>query len=320
MPTEEYGPHDAVVGDRREALISRYADRLALAEGMSADEARRYTEHLYAAADPLVLVSRGQVWRIHRPDPHSLRETLGVGPGEELTVAQDELVAGYLVVCEGGLEVNVSTYLPRYHLAEWPAQFRPEDPPPSPPAPMEPPESETDVDAEPPWDPRQACVLVSRQDVRWGTPGGEYRPILAPCYTVQEGKHRTTGVINHFTFADIPALIALHLEDYRSGWAPWRADYTPGPQGPIDYFNELGDGPRETDLDVAAYMGWWLWRRYCTDAVATLGGKLDDWQVSSMWAPTHADKVLELYRYADPRVELPPDHPLAQCEGQGTLS
>jgi hypothetical protein len=299
-----------VIGpERRERLISRYADGLVLTHGMSVNAARRYATELVDDADPGAVLRVGQTWT--QRDGRSL-------PGAELILSVREksyTVAGFtddgmVEVGDGALHLGAHLFTQMW-LTAWPDTITLDDEPQPPADPL--PEPEDDDEQGERLDPRNLWVMASRcrED---GLPLGEGLPLLAAHYRAVNWK-KPEYEPSYGNALDVPAYLNEHLADYRAGWPDFRAQFKPGEW--LDYFN--GFGGCEADIAVAAYLGRWLWQRVRSDVVAEYGGTVDGFDVMFPWAPYYADAVLEAAPYAHPEWRIPPDHRLAQCDGQDSL-
>lgn len=301
-----------VIGpDRRERLIARYADRLSLTFGMTMPAARRYAQELVDDADPGAVLAIGQTW--------SQRDGKTI-PGSELIKSVREksyTVAGFtddgmVVVGDGKLHLGTHLFTSMW-LTAWPdtCDLDEEPQPPQEPLPAE--DDGDNSDEGDRLDPRNLWVMVSRcrED---GLPIGEGLPLLGVHYRAVNWK-KPEYEPSYGNALDIPAYLDEHLADYRAGWSDFQAEFAGGDW--LDYFN--GFGACETDLAVAAYLGRWLWQRVRSDVVTEYGGTVDGYDVMFPWAPYYADAVLDAAPYAHPEWEIPADHRLAQCEGQGSL-
>lgn len=311
MTTERARLALMVIGpERRDRLITRYADRLSLTYGMTAESARRYTEGLADDADPAVLLAVGQTWS--QPDGKIL-------PGGELfgfAAAGSYTIVGFTgdgMVSVGDGTVHLGAHLFRgMWLTSWPDTFTLEDEPEPPQQPIaEQPDKPTE--GEPDFDPRVLWVMAhrSRED---GLPIGEGLPLLGDHYRAVNWR-KPEYEPSFGNALDVPAYLEEHLADYRAGWPDFQNEFAGGDW--LDYFNHLG--ACETDLAVAAYLGRWLWQRVRSDVVTEHGGTVNDYDVMFPWAPCYADLVLEVAQYAHPEWEIPADHRLAQCDGQADL-
>lgn len=309
-----------VIGpDRRRKLIERYADGLVLKYGMTLAAASRYATAVYEVADPLMLLSVGQVWA---------RRGCGPMPGDTIADLhgreRDEAVtvtgfAGDMVEVGKGRMINYCAFAGMW-LVSWPQDYQLDDDRPAPPA--EPiagrsPESAGGEDGggKPEFDPRTAWFLVHRTDDR-GISTGEGIPLLGQHYRARNWKKPEYEPC-YGNALDIVDYLAEHLADYRAGWSDFTA--TRDVRGEwFGYFNEFDDGC-ECGIELAAYLGHWLWRRVAADVVREYGGKADDYEVMTMWSPGKADIILAAAPYADPEWRIPPGHRLAQCDGQESL-
>ena len=138
-------------------------------------------------------------------------------------------------------------------------------------------------------------------------------PMLSPHYRSHPGKCGNCYVVT----LDVPAYLATHLVNYRAGWPDFLEQWKP--EEAWLHFNELDGEGCDVAVEVAAYMGHWPRNAARGDVVREHGGNVGDYDVAFPWGTSHADAVLAVCPLADPRSELPPDHPAAQCDGQGTL-
>lgn len=300
-----------VIGpDRREKLVIRYADGLSLAHGMTMVAARRYAQELVDEADPGAVLAIGQTW--------SQRDGKAIPGGELIRSVREEsyTVAGFtddgmVVVGDGRLHLGTHLFTGMW-LTAWPDTFTLDDEPQPPQAELPDDEDDDQGDRER-FDPHNLWIVAhrTRED---GLPLGEGLPLLGADYRAVNWK-KPEYEPSYGNALDIPAYLDANLDDYRAGWADFRAQYDGGNW--LDYFNGLGGG--EADLAVAAYLGRWLWQRVRSDVVHEYGGTVNDFDVMFPWAPYYADGVLEAAPYAHPEWEIPSDHRLAQCEGQGSL-
>ncbi|MFG1683546.1 hypothetical protein ACGFNP_25480 [Nonomuraea sp. NPDC049269] len=303
-----------VIGpERRDRLISRYADGLVLTHGMSMNAARRYATELVDDADPGAVLSIGQTWS--QRDGRSL-------PGGELILSVREksyTVAGFtddgmVEVGDGSLHLGAHLFAGMW-LTGWPDTYTlADDEAQAPQAALpEPGEGDETPAGEDRFDPRSLWVMAHRSDEN-GLPLGEGLPLLTAHYRAVNWK-KPEYEPSYGNALDVPAYLDEYLADYRAGWPDFRAQFKPGEW--LDYFNGLGGC--ETDIAVAAYLGRWLWQRVRSDVVHEYGGTVDGFDVMFPWAPYYADAVLEAAPYADPEWEIPSDHRLAQCDGQRSL-
>lgn len=307
-----------VIGpDRRERLITRCADRIAIAHGITADAARRYATDQVNDAIPHAILSVGQTWS--QRDGQSL-------PSAELSRSAQErafTVAGFtddgmVSVNDGKLHLGVHLF-ERMLLTAWPDTYTLIEEPQPPQATLPPPEEETtsdeDDEDEERFDPHQLWVMVhrARED---GLPIGEGIPLLGDHYQAQNWK-KPEYEPSYANALDVPAYLNEHLDDYRAGWPDFQAQYKHSTDSWLSYFNHLG--ACDCDAIVAAYLGRWLWQRIRADVVAEYGGTVDGYDVMFPWAPYYADAVLEAAPYAHPEWDIPTDHRLAQCDGQADL-
>jgi hypothetical protein len=309
-----------VIGEeRREQLIARYADRLVLKFGMRPGPARRYAEGLVDAAEPGAVLAAGQVWskpdgvktkgeelfRFLRDKTYTIEGFGQPGPSNQIMVK----------VSEGGwYAVHV---FERWWLTGWPEEHGVDVKPQPPGAPLpddtDPPDDDTDEDREV-YAPRSVWFMVNR--VKDGLSVGEGLPLLSAPYRACNW-HKPEYDPSYGNALDVVAYLETHLADYRAGWPDYRAQWKTR-ESVWAAFNELDSGC-ECDIRVAAYLGYWLWQRVRSDVVTEYGGTVDDYDVMHMWGPSKADIILAAAPYADPEWEIPPDHPLAQCQGQTGL-
>ncbi|MFF4417042.1 hypothetical protein ACFYY8_31360 [Streptosporangium sp. NPDC001559] len=303
-----------VIGpERRERLIVRYADGLSLRYGMAMEAARRYATGLVDDADPAAILAVGQVWSErdgHKP--HGLEFFRSDDDTSyEVSGFTDD---GMVMVGDGSLHLGVDLFA-RMWLTAWPDTYTLVDEPQPPSAESPQPDQEADESdaAEGRFDPRKLWVMVSRvrED---GLPFGEGLPLLGTHYRAVNWK-KPEYEPSYGNALDVPAYLAEHLADYRAGWPDFLSQFEAGDW--LSYFNELGSC--ECDLEVAAYLGRWLWQRVRSDVVTEYGGTVADYDPMLPWAPHYADAVLEVAPYADPEWDIPVDHPLAQCDGQTSL-
>lgn len=310
---------DIVIGpERRTKLIERYADGLALKYGMSVEAARRYAGDVYESADPVMLLSVGQVWarREGKPLPSdTISDLLGRQRDDTFTVTGFE---GYMVEVGKGRLTNSHAFADMW-LVSWPEEYQLDDAQPAPPA--EPirqdlPESKTDDDGEPQFDPRAVWFLIHRTNEQ-GISTGEGIPLLGRHYRAQNWKKPEYEPC-YGNALNVVDYLAEHLTDYRAGWPEFTATRDIRREW-FGYFNELDDAGCECGIELAAYIGHWLWQRVRSDVVTEYGGTVDDYEVVQMWSPSKADVILAAAPYADPEWQIPADHPLSQCEGQESL-
>jgi hypothetical protein len=306
---------DMVIGpERRERLINRYADQLALKYGMDALAARRYATSVYEAGATEMLLAVGQVW--------AKREGYEL-PAEQLFIAATGkregayTVAGFqgaMVDVGHGTAINYTLFANMW-LVAWPEEHQlPKD------------EvwlgygadgaTDGDVlaDRGVSVDP-EAFGVIAQREAEFGKPMPEWLPLIGGFYQAAN-IHLPQHPPCYVNVLDIPAYLDHHLADYRAGWSDFRDQYRPGDG--VEYFNAY-EAPCECDSIVAAYLGHWLWQRVRADAASEYGGNVGDYMVMFEWAASHADAVLAVAPYADPAWELPADHRLAQCDGQGSL-
>ena len=312
--------HMVIGPERAEKIIAQEADRWALRWGKPLDQARRYIENCYQEAHAATIVRIGQVWG--RRDGKEM-------PGDAFASLTGQERSDTVTVHAFDGDMVQTTLKPQawtnicmfdgLWLVAWPEEYDLADTLPEPPS-----EPITDLEGEESgeeekFDPRALFVLVHRE--------GSYEPGKLTAYLPLLGEHYTARNMvkpeyepSYGNLLDVPAYLAEHLADYRSGWSDWLDQFTGvnKPEQWIDFFNEL-DGGCECAIEVAAYLGWWLWQRVRSDVVSEHGGTVDDYAVTIMWSPGKADVVLEAAPYADPEWEIPPDHPLVQCDGQDSL-
>ncbi|MGR6921197.1 hypothetical protein ACU635_43735 [[Actinomadura] parvosata] len=305
-----------VIGpDRRERLISSYADRLSLTHGMTAAAARRYATELVDDADSGAILRIGQTWT--QRDGDSL-------PGAEISSSLQEksyTVVGFtddglVSVGDGNLHLGAHLFA-RMWLTAWPPEHTLIEEPQAPQAALAPPEEEvTGGDDEERFDPHQLWVMAHRASTD-GLPRGEGLPLLGEDYQAVNWR-KPEYEPSYGNVLDIPAYLGKYLTDYRAGWPDFRAQFQhQRGANVLTYFNTLGGC--ECDIAVAAYLGHWLWQRARSDVVTQYGGTVDDYDVMFMWGPFMADAVLEVALYAHPDWAIPADHPLARCDGQADL-
>lgn len=301
-----------VIGsDRRDRLISRYADGLSLAWGMTQVAARRYATGLVDEAVPGAVLAIGQTWS--QRDGDAL-------PGAELIRSVREklyTVAGFtddglVSVNDGKLHLNARLF-ERMWLTAWPDTYTLIDEPQPPQATLPLPEEETTEDDGERFDPHNLWIMAMRERED-GLPLGEGLPLLGDHYRAVNWK-KPEYEPSYGNALDVPAYLAEHLADYRAGWPDFRDQFDRGNW--LDHFNELGGC--DVDVAVAAYLGRWLWERVRADVVNEYGGTVDNFTVMFPWAPYYADAVVEAAPYSHPEWEIPSDHRLAQCDGQAEL-
>ncbi|MEV0236929.1 hypothetical protein [Nonomuraea sp. NPDC050786] len=304
-----------VIGpERRERLITHYADGLSLAHGMSAAAARRYATELVDDADPGAVLRIGQTWTQRDGEKLPGGDVFRFAGEKSYTVVgftDDGLVS----VGDGKFHLNARLFRNMW-LTAWPEEYTLIEEPQPPQAALPPPEEDAadgGDDDEERFDPRNHWAMVHRcrED---GLPTGEGLPLLGDDYRAVNWKKPEYEPC-YGNALDIPAYLDKYLDDYRAGWPDFLATFKTA--GWLDYFNALG--ACDCDVAVAAYLGRWLWQRVRSDVVAQYGGTVDEYDVMFMWAPFMADAVLEAAPYAHPEWEIPPDHPLAQCDGQADL-
>jgi hypothetical protein len=318
---------DAIVGaDRKRRLIEAAADRWTLyGEFSSNAQALRYAQQTWP--DAAILVARGQVWRRKGP---ARRGDIGVilGRDDETVTIEQVLHAEQMVDVGGGRRLNYMCYLTdRYELIGWHPDFVPGGDNPQPPAASLAPPEEQPTGGEPPFDPRAMFVLVQREAdldayIKARTAGGEagHGPHWMPMTRPYWRSGTTECPVCYFTAIDVVAFIndPVNLANYRAGWPDFLAAFE-HKDAHWNYFNELSWGGFDTDLQVAAYLGQWLFQAIRGDVAREHGGTGADYDTGFMWAGDMADVVLEACPFADPRVDLPADHALAQCDGQESL-
>jgi hypothetical protein len=303
-----------VIGpERRERLIARYADGLSIRYGMTMDAARRYATDLVDDADPAAVLAVGQTW--------AQRDGQTLPGGDLFRFAREKSYTvvgftdeGMVTVNDGGMHLNVRLFSDMW-LAAWPDSHTLVDEPQPPQAALSEPEEagNEDEDGEH-FDPRSLWVMANRTRED-GLPLGEGLPLLGTHYRAVNWR-KPEYEPSYGNGLDVPAYLAEHLADYRTGWPDFRDRFTH--KDSFDYFNALDDGT-EVGLSVSAYLGEWLWQRVRADVVTEYGGTVDDYSVMFQWAPGMADAVIEAAPYAHPEWEIPADHPLAQCDGQISL-
>jgi hypothetical protein len=318
--TRDPAAADAIVGPQRRAqLIEAYADRLVLDIGMSFEQARRYAASIWP--DVTVLIGIGQVWRRIGDARRGDMPPLSGDSTEEVTIEAIDRWSGMVDVGQGR-HLNLTAYLTlRYELVAWPPECPAVPPEPllAPAASLPQPEEQGGSDDEEEFSPHQLFVLAHRNgppqddDGHAERPHGpRWLPILADHF--QSVPTRCPGC--YMVWLDTVAYLRTHLADYRVGWPDWLDLWRPGDVW--EYFNEWGRG-FVTDIEVAAYLGHWLWARIRAHVVAEHGPQEDGYSVVFMWAGHMADAIIDAYPYADPRRELPPDHELMQGPGQLSL-
>ncbi len=307
---------DGIVGSqRRIQLIEAAADRIVLEVGMPWERARAYAASCWP--DIGVLIGVGQVWRrVGERRPGDIGAVMNVDDELVTVTAVDRDQA--MVEVGAGRWLHLYYTLPvRYRLDAWP----PECPatPATPVAPagasLPPPEEQDHSDDEERFDPRAVYVLI-HHDVRddgHAKHGPRWLPMMGDHY--RSRPVRCPGC--YMTTVDTVAYLSAHLLDYRAGWTDFLDQWRPGDAW--NYFNEINATGYDTDTEVASYLGWWLWERVRADVVREHGGTLVDYSVMFMWGGHLADAVIEANPYADPRIELPPDHDLMQGPGQTNL-
>lgn len=310
MTTERARLALIVIGpERREQLIVRYADRLILAHGMTTTAARRYAQELVDDASPGAILAIGQTW--------SLRDGQQI-PGSELFASarrRSHTVVGFtndglVSVGDGKFHLN-PRLLAGMWLTAWPDTYTlAAEPQPSQAPIFETSEQPSDNDQ---FDPRRLWITAHRTNGD-GLPTGEGIPLLSTHYRAVNW--RKPGYPPSYGNAlNVPAYLDEHLADYRAGWSDFRDQFKPREW--LDYFNGLG--ACQADIAVAAHLGRWLWERVRADVVIEYGGTVKDFDVMFPWAPYYADAALEAAPYAHPEWEIPADHRLVQCDGQGGL-
>jgi hypothetical protein len=307
---------EAITGTaRREALIASFADRLVLGWAMTLEQARRHAEQCWPSVE--IVAAPGQVWwKATPPHPGDLGALFG-DPSEELTIVDIDRWSR-MVDVGGGQHVNLEAYLePNFVLAAWPEEFQPGADVPQPPAASLTPVEEEGDDDEDDLDPREMVVLISREaDWKQKTAPSDivaHLPMLSDHWssTPYNTKRPELGYI---AAVDVIAYLQANLANYREGWPDFTEQWRN--EDAWEAFNELSWEGFETDTPVAAYLGDWLWKAIAGDVVREHGGRIDDYQITFMWGGPDADTVIEAYPYADPRAELPVDHPLRQFPGQ----
>lgn len=309
---------DTIVGSQRRAqLVEAAADRIVLEVGMPWDRARGYADSIWP--DITVLIGVGQVWRRIGPQrPSDIGAVLG-HDDEVVTITAIDRREGMVEVGEGRW-LNLHLTLPvRYRLETWPAECPavPPEPVGPPAASCPPPEEQECSDDEEPFNPHGVFVMIHhdvREDNHSARPHGpRWLPMMSEHYRSQPT--RCPGC--YMTTVDTAAYLSANLLDYRAGWPDFADRWRPADAW--GYFNEINSSGYETDTSVAAYLGHWLWERIRADVVREHGGTVTDYTIMFMWGGHLADAVLDANPYADPRVELPPDHDLMQGPGQGSL-
>jgi hypothetical protein len=302
---------DMVIGPkRRERLISRYADQIAIKYGMSDSAARQYATDLYEDGATEMILAVGQVWAKREGFSLPAEQVFNAIRGEREDTFTVAGFTGYMVDVGQGRAINHILFANMW-LVAWPEEYQLAEE-----EPVIDEGSGGDVQAEQEAgiSPQAFGVIVQRQ----GAPGGPmpmWLPLIGGFYQAANihPPHTPPSYVN---ILDIPAYLDHHLADYRAGWPDFRDQYSPS--GPCEYFNAF-EVPCECDVVLAAYLGHWLWQRVRTDAVNEHGGNVGDYQALFEWAASYADLVLAVAPYADPEWELPADHRLAQCEGQESL-
>jgi hypothetical protein len=305
--------HMVIGPERAEKITAQEADGIALKHGMPLDRARKYATSCFDTADTETIIRVGQVWaRDHdgqRLPGDDLVKLLGREPDKTYTVHGFD---GCMVDVGGGHLVNVMQFRSLW-LVAWPESFTLDEEPPQAPATPIADGKEEAPSEEGRFDPHKLWTLSNRR----ASPDGKmppYLPLLGDHYTAVN-IHKPQYEPAYSNVLDVPAYLAEHLADYRAGWDDWR---TQSSGGFLDHFNEFDDGC-ECDIQVAAYLGHWLWQRFRSDVVREHGGTVDEFMVGFGWSPGMADVVLEVAPYADPEWEIPPDHPLALTDGQEAL-
>lgn len=311
---------NTIVGpERREALLMARADRLIIDWGMSADMARRYAEGEWANCEPGVLVSPGQVWELKdgRRDP--LDELLGVRDNVFRIAEVDR--AEQMVGDGSGRRMNYVSYLGQhYRLASWHEEYLPGAENPQAPAEPATVEETSETTEEEGFDPRSLFLSVQRSSDRSADVIGSWLPMLGDFYRTRLGR----GGKGNFVSLDVLGYLAANLEDFRAGYWQWHdTEWVPaGRRGVprfLEFFNELCFEEPETDAVLTAYLGSWLLNRIRSDAAREHGGTAGEYDAGFMWGAAVGDSIFPAVPGSDPRQELPVDHPLVQCPGQGDL-
>lgn len=306
-----------VIGaERRERLVDRYADGLVLAHGMRLEPARRYAAAFVDEADPYTVLSVGQVWS--RQDGKempgdAIANLMGRTHDDAFTVEgfKDDMV----LVGEGRL-MNPLLFRGMW-LTAWPAEFDVDgdESPIITPVPVEAADDGEDDQDEERYDPRAVWFMAHR--VRDDSlPLGEGIPLLGTHYRAMNWR-KPEYKPSYGNALNVVDYLAEHLADYRAGWTDFTAQHDARKEW-FSYFNEFGGGC-ECGIELAAYLGHWLWQRVRSDVVTEYGGTVDDYDVMHMWSPGKADIILAAAPLADPEWRIPPDHPLSQCDGQARL-
>lgn len=181
----------------------------------------------------------------------------------------------------------------------------------------------TDTTAKPAaqgYDPHSVFVIINPNQPP--VPGElDFLAVTGDEFEIKPGRDGTTP----FVFLDVPAYLRRHLGEYRGGWAAWLEEWEAEPWPAIFYFNDLSDDPTGADPDaglpveVAIYLGVWLWERILADVVAQHGGKPDDFQVSFAWADWMVDHIAAVVPEVDPRRPVPDNHWLVTHPAQQEL-
>lgn len=319
--TRDLATAEAIVGPQRRAqLIEAYADRLVLDVGMSFEQARRYAASIWP--DVTVLIGVGQVWRRIGDARRGDMPPLSGDSTEEVTIEAIDRWSGMVDVGQGR-HLNITAYLTqRYELVAWPPECPavPPEPLSAPAASLPQPEEQGSSDDEEEFNPRGLFLLIHRD----GGPdhddghsprhphGPRWLQVLADHYTSTPTRCPGCYVVR----LDVVGYLRANLADYRAGWPDWLDLWRP--DSVWECFNEIGM-PYDTDPAIGGYMGRWLWDRISADVLAEYGGRRDDYSIVFMWAGHMADAIIDACPYADPTVELPPDHELMQGPGQLSL-
>jgi hypothetical protein len=323
---------EAITGPaRRDQLIQACADRLVL-DGMAPGPALTYARACWREARPEVIVAPGQVWEQIRQDrtQAAVAKVFGGTRWDTFTIKTVYRYSG--MVCNGrGRQMNYLCYLgSHYRLVAWPIEYPACPDTPQPPMPVT--QADDPPDDDDGFDPRQIPIIVARKRpddepfdaAKWHQ---SWLPMISAGYRTRYGGK--SGTLAYVTL-DVIAYLKEHLGDYRAGFDQWRAlDWAPNaggvpvadgvkvPRG-MAFFSDLG-GCDDTDIDVAAYLGRWLFDRITGDAAREHGGTPAGYEVTLDWGAWMADEIVPQVVGADPREDLPVDHVLAQCPGQLVL-
>lgn len=306
--------HMVIGPERAEKILTQEADGIALRHGMRLDRARKYAQACFDEGLPETIIRVGQVWARRDGTTVPSDQILGLLGREAAESFTVEGFDGEMVHVGSGHYMNVMLFKVLW-LVAWPETFTLDDDAPKPPGePIQDDDEDADDDEGERFDPRQLWTMSYRSaDWKREAPT-PFLPLLGDHYTAVN-IYKPELEPGYSNLLDVPAYLAEHLADYRAGWPDWLAQST-GEW--VDHFNAL-DGGCECGIEVASYLGHWLWQRLRSDVVTEHGGTVDEYDCGFTWSPGMADVVLEVAPYADPEWDVPPDHPLALCDGQDSL-